>query len=101
MNGKKIISMLLAVVMVLQMIPGLTLPVSAADVVDSGACGETNYILTDDKVLTISGNGAIGDKSFQGCSDFTEVIIEEGVTTIGASAFQDCESLVTSSSRAA
>ena len=76
--------MLLAVVMVLQMIPGLTLPVSAVDGVTCTLTGE---------VLTISGNGAIGDYSFQERSDFTEVIIEEGVTTFGASAFLGCCSL--------
>lgn len=84
MNGKKIISMLLAVVMVLQMIPGLTLPVSAVDGVTCTLTGE---------VLTISGSGTIESSDIPNPRYFTKVIIEEGVTTIGASAFQGCSSL--------
>ena len=68
MNGKKIISMLLAVVMVLQMIPGLTLPVSAVDGVTCTLTGE---------VLTISGSGTSESSDIPNPRYFTKVIIEE------------------------
>lgn len=84
MNGKKIISMLLAVVMVLQMIPGLTLPVSAVDGVTCTLTGE---------VLTISGSGTIESSDIPNPRYFTKVIIEEGVTSIGNTAFRGCSSL--------
>ena len=66
-------------------------PMPAAEFSD---CGDgVTYNLTDDGVLTISGNGAIAGSAFSGRSDIKTVIIESGVTGIGDSAFSDCLSL--------
>ena len=101
---------------------------SAAEVVDSGYCGgegdgtNLTWTLTDDGVLTIAGEGemgdyssgevpwysqrsqikaldfqggvtTIGDYTFNGCDSLTSVEIPEGVTTIGFSAFSYCDNL--------
>ncbi len=88
----------------------------------SGTCGDNlTWVLDDDGVLTISGNGSmggylifapwydnrtditqvvlnngvtsIGRYAFYGCSDLTSVNIPDGVTSIGDDAFQDCNNL--------
>ncbi len=99
----------------------LTLPaeVHAAEIVDSGTCGEhLNWVLDASGVLTISGFGemysfefnnqpwadvsevstviveqgvtSIGNYAFYGFPNLVEVTIAESVTSIGASAFSDC-----------
>ena len=40
-------------------------------------------------VLTISGGMGVGDGAFAGCTRISEVVIEEGVTSIGEYAFYD------------
>ncbi len=69
-----------------------------ASAATTGTTGDCTWSL-DGTVLTISGNGAMGDYSSVmgpfspwGCS-VSEVIIEEGVTTIGSSAFYHCRDL--------
>ena len=72
----------------------------AAEVIASGICGENaNWVLTDDGVLTISGSGSM-DNYRSGNSPWyfnrsliKSVIIENGVTSIGDSAFSECDSL--------
>ena len=70
--------------------------------VDSGDCGyDLTWTLTEDGVLTISGTGAMFDFSykvdaqpwFNNRVSITSVVIGEGVTTIGPSAFQQCYNL--------
>ena len=73
------------------------------DAFASGYCGGegdgTNLTWTLDKdgVLTISGTGAMYDYSENGTqfnnSDIKSVVIEDGVTSIGNSAFYECTSL--------
>ena len=64
---------------------------------DESAIGECTWEL-DGTVLTIKGEGAM--KDFASASEvpwptsITEVIIEEGVTNIGANAFLNCASLI-------
>lgn len=63
----------------------------------SGSTGDCTWSLNG-SVLTISGNGAMGDR-FQWMedtswnTDITDVIVSEGVTSIGRWAFSGCESL--------
>ncbi len=58
-----------------------------------------SWTLDDNGTLTISGNGAIAEGAFSDLYDFTEsssikkVIIKNGVTGIGDSAFYECSSL--------
>ena len=81
--------------------------VSAAEetveIVHSGKCGalgknnEVTWTLDSAGVLTISGTGEMRDW-FPGWrkykDDITSVVVEEGVTNIGAAAFRNCHSLV-------
>ena len=92
----------------------LTLCLSAADVVDSGECGErVTWTLDSGGILTISGAGAMNDDSYVHYSDgmMTELvqkpsswaekhgdsivsaIIQTSVVNIGGGAFCDCVNL--------
>ena len=121
---KRILSMLLALVMLATLLP-LGLIDTAEAAVSSGTCGENvNWTLTNDGTLTISGTGAmtdyvfsdgapwygfrsqvktvviengvtsIGNSAFYGCSSLTSVTIPNSVTSIGDLAFYDCSSLI-------
>ena len=108
-NMKQIYILLIALLM------GLS-----ANAEKSGSCGPNlKWHLTDDGVLTITGNGemddyyifspwrdsdvkriiignrvtTIGQTAFSGCSSLTSVTIPNSVTTIGGYAFSDCTSL--------
>ena len=92
----------------------------SANAEKSGSCGPNlKWHLTDDGVLTITGNGemddyyifspwrdsdvkriiignrvtTIGQTAFSGCSSLTSVTIPNSVTTIGGYAFSGCTSL--------
>lgn len=63
----------------------------------SGTTGDCTWTLDDEGVLTISGNGDMGDydtshydKIAPWGESITSVIIENGVTSIGSDAFSDC-----------
>ena len=91
---------------------------SAAEVVDSGTCGENlTWTLDSEGTFTISGTGdmesstwyphqsdiknavieygvtSIGNYAFQNCSELTSVTIPESVISIGYNAFSWCSSL--------
>ena len=74
----------------------LTLCASAADIVDSGKCGaNVTYTLDSDGVLTISGKGRMYDweyfdSPFFASQNLTAIVIQNGVTSIGKSAFLNC-----------
>ena len=97
---------------------------TSATIVKSGKCGENvTYTLDSDGLLKISGSGnmndyyignspfylnkdikeivigdgvtSIGDCAFWGCSSLTSIAILAGVTSIGESAFKDCSNLNT------
>ena len=66
----------------------------------SGTCGEhLKWKLTDEGVLTITGTGEMQDwnrskpSPWHADKSVKQVIIGNGVTTIGSSAFSDCDSL--------
>ena len=76
----------------------------AADIVDSGNCGKNGdnvtYTLDSDGLLTISGEGEMGDYSYSNrapwydrCEEIKKVAILDGVTSIGNSAFSYCSNL--------
>ncbi len=91
---KRVLSMLLAVLFLLTALPMGALSVSAA--ATSGTTGQCTWTL-DGTHLTISGNGAMDNyhklpKPWG--YNITEIIIEDGVTAIGDSAFSSCDSVV-------
>ena len=97
---KKIISLLMAFVMLLSVASGLTLTVYAGTPT-SGQCGENafwNYDV-DSKTLTISGTGAMSNYSSpweKYKNEILTVTIEDGITSISRSAFfSNCSSLKT------
>ena len=74
--------------------------------IDSGTCGSTlTWKLTTDSTLTISGSGAMDD--YESYPNFNyapwysyrntirTIVIDNGVTTIGDEAFEDCGNLIT------
>ena len=96
---KRLLSILLAAVMVLTMLPlGL---VDTAYAASSGTCGDKlTWSLSDDGTLTISGTGDMVEYEYYGaapwysfCMQVTTVIIENGVTSIGDCAFSGCSNL--------
>ncbi|MBQ9879064.1 MAG: leucine-rich repeat protein [Clostridia bacterium] len=100
-NKHRFISLLLAAAMILCLLPAGTF---AADVADSGECGENvTWTLDSNGLLTISGTGNMKDYSYKydipcdspfwGNNDIREAIIEAGVTKIGSAAFYECENL--------
>ncbi|MBR3838017.1 MAG: leucine-rich repeat domain-containing protein [Clostridia bacterium] len=93
---KRIVSLLLALALILPLCPAfelplLSLPVSAAT---GGTTGDCTWELKG-TVLTISGNGKMGDNKYGGPwgTSITKVIIEDGVTSVGDYAFYGCSSL--------
>ena len=92
---KKIMSLLITVTMIISIIQiglfGITAGAAA-----SGTTGDCTWSL-DGTVLTISGNGNMGNYTNSNTSPWgkkiTEVIIENGVTSVGYSAFYGCEEL--------
>ena len=90
---KKLLSIILALSLLFTVLPLGTITASAEiNAITSGTTGECTWSL-DGEMLTISGNGDMDDyydnPSPWGTS-ITKVIIEDGVTSIGDSAFSDC-----------
>ena len=89
---KKIVSILLICSMLFTILP-TGAAFAGESVVDSGICGVNQSLqweLTNDGVLTISGQGALGsgEKPWNDyLPDITTVIFEDGVTSIGSANF--------------
>ncbi len=119
---KRVLSLALCLLLCAALLPGA---VWAAEIVASGTCGDNlTWTLDSEGKLTISGTGemefnggyyfdvpwysqrssiyrviiqngvtSIGDSAFSDCSSLTSVTIPNSVTSIGDSAFSDCTSL--------
>lgn len=90
---KKIISVLLVAVFTLSCL-GIM-----ASATESGACGESLTWTLDDGTLTISGTGAMNDYDarhapwYDAAPSIKSAVIEDGVSSIGSSAFYFCKKL--------
>ena len=97
---KKVISLFLSLAMLLSIVSVVDFS-AYADALTTGKCGVnvTYSFDTSTGVLTISGTGKMTDYSYQNYSPFYQntniesVSIEDGVTSIGESAFDSCTSL--------
>ena len=99
---KRLLSFVLAVLMIASLLPATAL---AADIADSGTCGaegdgsNLTWTLDSEGVLTISGSGDMHGYDLPGApwygsrSRVKSAVIAEGVTSIGGCAFYDCRSL--------
>ena len=91
---RKLLSLLLALVMVLSMVPATAF---AAETVSRGKCGtNATWTLDDEGTLIISGSGAISDTypSYWKGMDVKKVVIGKGITAIGDYAFYECNTIV-------
>ncbi len=91
---KRILSMPLAIVMVVGLVPGFAVTASAAEPEYDGIIGELYYkVDKDNDITTVFGEGSL----VQGLASIitSKVIIEEGVTSIGNNDFRGCGSLET------
>ncbi len=89
---RKLLSVCLVLLLAFLLIPAAF----AAEVTESGTCGENvTWTLDSEGTLTISGTGALStDTSYSPLKNrIKKVVIEEGVTSICASAFQSYPSL--------
>jgi len=89
---KKRIAILLVLCIVFSMIP---ITASAAEVIAGGTCGDDlTWVLTEDGTLTISGTGDMDYIGWDGMRDtIRSVVMEEGATSIGYNAFDECRNL--------
>ena len=98
----KKLGLLLSIMFWLLLIP--VMKVEAAEIVDSGECGDNvTWTLDDEGTLVISGEGPMWDYANNFASDderapfykleIKKVIIEDGVTSVGDYSFDKCTSL--------
>ena len=105
---RKIASIFLALAMILSLIPGTvfagegagdTLASLSDTIVDSGTFGEDGdnltWSLSTDGTLTINGTGGMGYQApwMSYRDSIKSLVVEEGVTTVGQSAFSGCDQL--------
>lgn len=94
---KRLISLVAVMTILLSLMP----TIAKASIVNSGTCGDNlTWTLDDRGTLTISGTGAMTNWSFNSFapwyssrSSIKDVIIGNGVTSIGSWTFYDCSSL--------
>lgn len=98
---KRMISLCMAFVLLFAMLPHITLSVDAAEVVESGTCGDNlTWTLDDEGTLTVSGEGDMVD--YDGSvglyylfpwvkyrDQIEKIVVSNGVTRIGNRAFYD------------
>lgn len=102
----KKLKMLSAVIAVLMILPIVSFCAFAVGATGSGACGQNvNWELDENGVLTISGTGPMADFFTEEYPDgspwnvaglteqIKKVVVEDGVTSIGSSAFYQCSEL--------
>ncbi len=88
----RVFAMLTCIVLMMGVLPVTAM---AAEIVDSGKCGENViWTLTDDGTLTISGEGEMDDylplEAPWSELEFGSIVVEEGITSIGSWAFWGC-----------
>ena len=100
-NTSKVLTVVLSIIFMLSVLP--VIPFTASAEVASGVCGNNLTWVLDKStgVITISGTGEmytynmlqdIPWRNLRG--DIKSIVIENGVTSIGGSAFSDCEEVV-------
>ena len=73
---------------------GITFIKNINDLIASGTTGDCTWTINKNGVLTISGNGAMGDELSPWLHmHFSKAVIRNGVTYIGDEAFLDCKYL--------
>ena len=97
---KKLGMLLIAFVVVALCLFLLPTQARAAEIVNQGNCGynwdNLQWTLDDEGTLTISGTGRMNSYSqWKGSTAIKKVVIEEGVTDISTSAFDNCDNLTT------
>ena len=99
---RKFLSTIVCLTIILLAVLLLPNKASAAEAIASGTCGENlTWTLDDEGTLTISGTGAMADYASASNSPWysrkdsiTEIVISDGVTTIGDRAFYNFTKLV-------
>ena len=90
----RILSLVLALVMVLGILPTTSFTASAAETEYDGVIGELYYkVDQENNITTIFGNGALSSTTALVNVMTSNVVIEEGVTSIGNNAFRGLSSL--------
>lgn len=92
--SNRILSIVLALVLMVGMLPTTSFTASAAETEYDGVIGELYYkVDKENNVTTIFGNGALSSVSSLANVMTSNVVIEEGVTSIGNTAFRGLSSL--------
>ncbi len=104
--GRRTISVILSVIMVLSCFAGMTFSVGAEtsgdydyEVLDDGTVSITKYNGSDSDVIIpseIDGKKVtvVGPDAFNSCTGLTSVTMQDGITCVGERAFQRCSNLV-------
>ncbi len=90
---KKILSVLLALVMLFSVTAGMHITSQAAVLPSSGWCGDGVKFKFNGKKLTVYGKGEIQAVAFEGQKAIKQVVIKKGVTGIGYYAFTGCSNI--------
>ncbi len=76
--------------------PGVDDTTGDEDQIESGTCGDNlTWVLDDEGTLRISGSGYMYSSQFVNNKDIKNIIIDNGVTSIGFDAFHGCTNLST------
>ena len=90
-NGKKLCLFLLCTLLAVLFLPGLAGAADSDFEITDGVL--TRYTGSGGDVVIPEGVTSIGDQAFYSCDNLTSVVIPEGVTNIGVLAFMNCDSL--------
>ena len=100
-NDKRMIRFLLSLLMILTLLPQFRLPAVAQSdsVIAEGTCGDdAQWTLDAQGILAVSGTGAMWDFDYAPWYEYrqniTKAVIQDGISSIGSSAFYECDSLI-------
>ena len=92
--SNRILSIVLALVLMVGILPTTSFTASAAETEYDGVIGELYYkVDQENNITTIFGNGALSSTTALANVMTSNVVIEEGVTSIGNTAFRGLSSL--------